>query len=76
MKKFARELKESELPITLANFLTSFNQNMPASFPRVSVKLLEKFKAAHVTLFTQGDSWSLDRHRKKLIDWLPRHQEV
>ena len=73
MRRFATELKTSELPVNMADFLTSYNQNMPASFPRVSLKLLEKFKAAHESIFVNGDSWSLDKHRKKLMDWLPRN---
>ena len=57
--------------ISLADFLKSYNQNMPASFPRVSVAMLKKFKDEHPLLFKHGDSWSLDEHRKKIIDWLP-----
>lgn len=76
MRRFATELKTSELQVTMADFLTNYNQNMPASFPRASLNLLTKFKAANTALFTHGDSWSLERHRKKVMDWLPRNQTV
>lgn len=72
MTKAVKAVKVSELPISLADFLESFNKNMPSNFPRASVGLLNQFKAAHDKLFAHGDSWSLERHRKRLMDWLPR----
>ncbi len=62
-----------EVQIPLAEFLQSFNDNMPASFPRVSEEQLLRFKAEHEAFFKHGDFWSLDLHRKKIIDWLPRN---
>jgi len=50
--------------------------SMPKSFPRASAALLERFKEEHLALFKRGDLWSLDIHRKKLIDWLPRNGGV
>jgi len=73
VKKYGKELKESQLQITLSDFLESFNKNMPKNFPRASSALLQKFKETHSLLFTHGDMWSLDQHRKKIIDWLPRN---
>ena len=61
------------MQISLLDFLASYNKNMPASFPRASVALLEKFKESHIALFTHGETWSLDIHRKKVMDWLPRN---
>lgn len=68
-----KESKASEMEVSLPDFLESYNQNMPASFPRASIALLNKFKEMHAALFTHGDLWSLDKHRKKLIDWLPQY---
>ncbi|MEK7514511.1 MAG: hypothetical protein AAB587_01700 [Patescibacteria group bacterium] len=73
MKKYPAEVKVSEILIPLSDFLKSYNTNIPESFPRASVPLLKKFQAAHATLFKNNNLWSLDRHRKKLIDWLPRN---
>jgi uncharacterized membrane-anchored protein YhcB (DUF1043 family) len=76
MKKYPAELKISEMQITQADFLKSYNQNMPSSFPRASASLLNKFREEHQSLFKHGDMWSLDLHRKKVIEWLPRNGGV
>lgn len=74
MKRDGDRIKESEKRITIADFLESFNKNMPKGFPLVTPALLKKFQEAHATLFKDGaTTWSLDQHRKKLIDWLPRN---
>jgi hypothetical protein len=73
MKNNSHELQLNEMPLSLADFLKSFNQNMPANFSQVSEELLTKFKKEHESLFKKSDSWSLDQHRKKVMDWLPRN---
>ncbi|MDO8492999.1 MAG: hypothetical protein Q7S19_00420 [bacterium] len=73
MRRNAAELNISQAEMPLADFLESYNKNMPASFPRATTSLLKKFQEAHAVLFRHGDSWSLDQHRKKLMDWLPRN---
>jgi len=76
MKKYGEELKISELQISLADFLKSYNKSIPAGFPKVSTALLKSFKESHPLFFKHGDLWSLDEHRKKIIDWLPpRNQD-
>jgi hypothetical protein len=65
--------KTHELPITLNEFLKWYNQNMPENFPRATISLLNRFREEHSSLFKRGDSWSLDLHRKKIMDWLPRN---
>jgi hypothetical protein len=76
MKKYGEEEKINQAQITLQEFMKSFNQNMPLSFPKATVALLQKFKAAHASLFAHGDTWSLDFHRKKVIDWLPKNIDM
>lgn len=71
--KYGKELLASQSPLSLDDFLKSYNENMPSSFPRATVVLLKKFKETHVMLFSHGDAWSLDRHRKKVMDWLPQN---
>ncbi len=61
------------MQISIGDFLKSYNQNMPVTFPRATLSLLNRFREAHTTLFKHGDLWSLDLHRKKLIEWLPRN---
>ena len=75
MAKHQEAVKESEIRITASDFLVSFNQNMPAHFPRASSALMAKFRVEHPLLFKRDNLWSLDQHRKKLMDWLPRNVE-
>jgi hypothetical protein len=76
MKNNLNEPKLNEISLSLTEFLTSFNQNMPANFPQVSEEGLIKFKKEHEVLFRKGNFWSLDLHRKKVMDWLPRNLEL
>lgn len=68
-------MKEAPVLISVSEFMESYNKNMPAGWPLVTPTLLQKFKEAHTALFTHGDLWSLDQHRKKMMDWLPRNSE-
>jgi hypothetical protein len=76
MKKYPETPKVSEMQISLSDFLKSYNQNIPTTYPHASTALLIRFKEAHSVLFKHGDLWSLDLHRKKLMDWLPRNSNV
>ncbi len=64
------EFELSQIQTPLLAFLESYNQNIPKGFPRASVATLETFQGLYPTLFKHGDTWSVARHRKKLIDWL------
>lgn len=76
MKKYGAELKISELRTSLADFLKAYNKNIPSGFPRASTALLKEFKSTHPLFFKHGDLWSLDEHRKKIVDWLPPRTEI
>ncbi len=76
MKKYGEELKISEVRVSLVDFLKSYNKNIPQSFPRASAALLKKFRETHPLFFKHGDLWSLDEHRKKIIDWLPPRNDA
>lgn len=71
-----KSMKEPAVLISEAEFLASYNKNMPSSFPQITKELLKKFKTEHPALFTHGELWSLDQHRKKIMDWLPRNVGV
>ncbi len=73
MKKVSSRIVPDEKPLTNVEFMETYNKNIPESFPRASLALLEKFKAAHNSLFKKKDIWTLDQHRKRLIDWLPQN---
>ena len=40
---------------------------------QATIKELQKFKDEHLSLFKGNSSWTLDQHRKRLIDWLPQN---
>ena len=63
-------LEMNQAMTTMENFMESYNKSIPESFPRASKKVLIKFQAMHVRLFKKPDQWSIERHRKKLMDWL------
>ena len=60
----------SEKTHSLAEFLKLYNENLPLNFPRASAALLEEFKSTHKNFFKTDNLWSLDSHRKKVMDWL------
>ena len=65
----------SEKSLSFGDFLKSYNENLPIQFPRASLALLREFKKKNETLFRNtGNSWSLDQHRKKVMDWLTTKQ--
>jgi hypothetical protein len=53
-----------------ADFLQYYNLNVPTAFPRASLAALEEFKKTHLALFGKKSTWSIDKHRKRLMDWL------
>ncbi|MDP3963338.1 MAG: hypothetical protein Q8Q39_02470 [bacterium] len=56
-------------------FMESYNKGIPSGFPHASIELLKQFQALHPSLFKSGDEWSIDRHRKKLMDWLVSYRQ-
>jgi len=69
-KREKEELEQNQAQMLPPAFLESYNQNIPATFPRASLAILKKFQAIHPKLFKNGDTWSITLHRKKLMDWL------
>ena len=63
--------ERSEKQITISQFLKSYNEGLPAEFPNASLPLLREFRKLHTKLFKKGGSWSLDQHRKGVMNWLP-----
>ncbi len=76
MSKYGPESDANQNPISLADFLKSYNKSIPEGFPRASTALLKRFKEMHSSLFKRGDSWSIDLHRKKILDWLPQNNKA
>ncbi len=76
MKRVDKEREANEAFVSLANFAESYNKILPPRFPRASEKILKQFQTAYPTLFKNGDSWSIDKHRKRLMDWLASHRDI
>ncbi len=73
MKKVSDRIVPSELPMTAMEFLDSFNKNMPAGYPLATLEMMSKFKLVYPNLFKKPNIWSLDLHRKRMIEWLPQN---
>ena len=58
---------------TLVTFMESYNKSIPTDFPQASVKILKHFQTLHPVLFKNTNEWSVDKHRKKVMDWLPSY---
>jgi hypothetical protein len=63
---------EKSLPL----FVEYYNKNIPAGFPKATVKALIQFQALYPGLFTHNVEWTIDKHRKRLMDWLPSYKEA
>lgn len=67
----------SEKSLSFSDFLKSYNENLPLQFPRASLALLREFKKTNASLFKRDENpWSLDQHRKKVMDWLTARTRV
>lgn len=68
------ERERAEAIRTIDDFIACYNANLPDSFPKATLERLEKFQEKFPDLFrNKREEWILDRHRKKLIDWLPQY---
>lgn len=75
MKGNQEDLELNQDQTSLAIFVRSYNKNIPVGFPRATAVVLKKFQTTHAMLFKRGDSWSIDQHRKRVMDWLSSHRE-
>ncbi|MBI2039415.1 MAG: hypothetical protein HYT22_04060 [Candidatus Niyogibacteria bacterium] len=69
------ELKLNQNGTTMLVFMESYNASIPAGFPHASAKALKHFQSVHPALFKHGDEWSIDKHRKHLMDWLSSYRD-
>lgn len=66
-----RELNEAFTPISI--FAESYNKTLPSGFPRASEKILREFQTAYPLLFKHSGGWSINKHRKRFMDWYMTH---
>ena len=61
---------------SLIDFVHYYNGNLPDAFPKASIRALEKFQATYPALFGGKSEWTIEKHRKKLMDWLVSYREI
>ena len=67
------EKERSEKILSIEEFLIAYNTNLPKTFPQVSLHSLMHFNEANQKLFKDNNDWTLGKHRKRVMDWLPRY---
>jgi hypothetical protein len=65
--------ERSEKKISLKEFSASYNDGLPEGYPTVNASILKVFSTKNAHFFKNKDEWSLDQHRKKVMDWLPTY---
>lgn len=73
MKTYHVDAEQGEVRLSVNEFLKFYNEGLPLEYPRASLPVLKEFKKTFPALFKQNDSWSLEQHRKKVMDWLPQY---
>lgn len=72
-KNINAEFNEAFTDISV--FIEYYNKNIPAAYPKANEKALAAFRAVYPGLFEKGaEKWSIDKHRKRLMDWLPSYR--
>lgn len=73
MKGIDVDRERCEKQLSLKEFTSSYNEGLPDGYPAVSTSILKTFVSSNSHLFKQEGMWSLDQHRKKVMDWLPSY---
>jgi len=77
MKAVDVDRERAEKEISMNDFLIFYNKNLPSQFPKASNALLKEFRKEHSFLFRDDNTvWTLDKHRKKFMDWHPKKLRV
>jgi len=69
------DLEVNQKKTPLAGFMESYNKSVPENFPRASIKVLKQFQDIYPSLFKNKNEWSIDKHRKRFMDWISSRQE-
>jgi len=72
MKAIDPDKERSEKIFSTADFLKTYNKDIPNGFPRASLAFLREFERTYPNLFKKKNEWTLDQHRKKFMDWGPQ----
>ena len=75
MKRKNDPLEKNLLSTSPVEFIENYNKSIPQGFPQVTSETLRQFQIAYPALFKKADMWSIDKHRKRLMDWLSSQQK-
>lgn len=67
--------EHSEQKRSLGEFVELYNAGLPKEFPQVTTALLTEYRTLYPSQFKPDGLWSLDLHRKRVMDWLPEYLE-
>ena len=73
MKRVDKDRELNEARTSLVSFAESYNRMLAPGFPHASSQALQKFQTAYPLLFKDANSWSIDKHRKRFMDWHSTH---
>ena len=73
MKRIDRQRELNEAHTSMVVFAEAYNHALPAGFPKASTEALMRFRTTYPLLFKTEDSWSIDKHRKRFMDWHSTH---
>ena len=65
---------DEDTGVTSEVFIEYYNENIPDSFPRASLKALSAFQSRYPSLFKEDGHWLIEKHRKKFMDWMVSYQ--
>lgn len=74
VKKIDLNAQKNEKLTTPADFIEMYNKGLPPRFPRATLEDLEIFRAQHARLFNEKGEWSIDKFRKRFMDWLSSYR--
>lgn len=70
MRSKSNEFEQNQITTSLGVFIENYNKSIPEDFPQATSKALKEFQITHSSLFKKSEDWSIEKHRKRLMDWL------
>jgi len=65
-----KEQEVNFVGLSLAEFINYYNKNTPVAMPRATKEALLAFQVSHPTIFEKSGLWTIDKHRRRVMDWL------
>ncbi len=71
---YKQEQEVNFVEMSLDEFKTYYNENTPLAMPRATKESLLEFQVTHDSLFEKSGLWTIDKHRRRVMDWLPSYR--